>query len=272
MTFVLSKVLWLLVKPSHVILILLVLGLLLALTRWRRLGLIFIGISTVALIIVAVLPVAYWLAAPLENRFPAPRELPSEIDGIVVLGGAVDLPISRTRRQVSLNDAAERLTTFITLARRYPSARLVFAGGSGGLSMGDLREADVARQLMADLGLGPERVRFERNSRNTYENAVLAKKLAQPAAGEAWLLITSAAHMPRSIGVFRKVGWTVTPYPIDYKTKPTAPSFIRPYLNVSLSTVDKMTREWLGLLAYRVMGRTDRVFPGPPAVARTETE
>ncbi|HLB78977.1 MAG TPA: YdcF family protein, partial [Dongiaceae bacterium] len=217
MSFALSKLLWLLVEPGNLLLLLLALGALL-LFRRRRMGRWLVGIAAVAGIAVAVLPLGAWLLVPLEARFPPPVPLPAEVDGIVVLGGAVDAYLAEAREQPALNEQAERVVALVDLARRYPQARLVYSGGSGSPWSAAYREADAARPLLARLGLDTSRVVFERESRNTHENAVQTLALAQPEAGETWLLVTSAWHMPRAVGCFRRLDWAVTPYPVDYQT------------------------------------------------------
>ena len=165
-----------------------------------------------------MLPLHVWVQMPLEDRFPRPDPPPARVDGIVVLGGAVEQDLTEARGIPALNGAAERMTEPVALMRRYPDARLVFTGGQGALLHGGLTEADVARQLWTGMGVPPERMVFETASRNTHENAVLARALAKPRPGETWLLITSASHMPRSVGVFRQAGWTVVPWPVNYRT------------------------------------------------------
>lgn len=263
MTFTLSKLLWLLVQPSHVLFIVLLLGLILTLTAWKRLGRFLVTLAMLTLVSIAFLPVSGWLSSLLENRFPQIHQTPPRLDGIIVLGGAVELPIFTRRKQIALNEAAERMTIFVVLAGQNPDVKLVFTGGSGGLNMTDVREADMAKQFFSELGLAPERVLFERRSRNTFENAVYSKELAQPAAGEKWLLITSAQHMPRSVGVFRRVGWPVIPFPVDYRTSARHKLVSWPNLSGSLSGLDQAVHEWLGLIAYRLMGRTNSLFPSP---------
>ena len=105
---------------------------------------------------------------------------------------------------------------------------------------------------------------FENRSRNTYENAIMTRALVRPKPGESWLLVTSAAHMPRSIGIFRHIGWDMTAYPVDYRTfgnsrddKPTTEALD------SLRRLDVALHEWVGLAAYWAAGKTDTFFPAP---------
>ncbi len=83
---------------------------------------------------------------------------------------------------------------------------------------------------------------LERASRNTFENAVLTKAMVKPKPGERWLLVTSAWHMPRSVGIFRQAGWPVIAYPTDFETRGTDRELIRPILPMSrgLDLTDRM--------------------------------
>jgi uncharacterized SAM-binding protein YcdF (DUF218 family) len=105
---------------------------------------------------------------------------------------------------------------------------------------------------------------LERRSRNTYENAEFVKDMVSPKRGERWILVTSAYHMPRSIGIFRKIGFEVEPYPVDWRTagRSSLPMFSE-ILIVGLSRVDTACREWMGLAAYWITGKTSEFFPGP---------
>jgi uncharacterized SAM-binding protein YcdF (DUF218 family) len=131
------------------------------------------------------------------------------------------------------------------------------------LAPGALSEADVARQLWLDLGVPAERMAFERESRNTHENAVNTLRQIRPKPGETWLLITSASHMPRSMGVFRKAGWRITAWPVNYRSGAGSGIWLEESFPVRLQQFEWGTREWLGLFAYWSMGRTDALFPAP---------
>ena len=141
--------------------------------------------------------------------------------------------------------------------------RSYYSGGSGSVLDPELREADDARILMHELGFDTSRVVFERVSRNTWENAVMSREAVSPESGEVWVLVTSAAHMPRAVGCFRKAGFPVLPWPVDYATPGLA--LIRPRLSLlgGLANLNTAAHEWLGLVAYSLLGRTSELFPGP---------
>lgn len=263
MFFYASKILWMLAQPSNLLLLLVLAGTLALLIRRHRLAAWLLVPTAAVLALVGLLPVGDWLALPLENRFPALAEPPERVDGIVVLGGAVDLEVADGRGVVAFKEGAERIIALIALARRYPDARVVFTGGQSWVLGTDNSEARVIRTFAREQGLDGARVIFEDQAQNTYQNAVYSKALALPAAGEQWLLVTSAAHMPRSVGVFRRVGWPVIPYPVDYRTSGEIRLWAGLDASEQLFEFDHAVKAWIGLVAYRLSGRTDALFPGP---------
>ena len=265
MNFLLSKLLWILVEPTNFLVLALALG-----VYWRgyggprlkRLGDRMTTSVTVILCGLLLFPVDIWLIQPLERQFPIPT-LPAQVNGIIVLGGMIDTSVSKAWGQPKVNHLADRLIEFVDLARRYPEAKLIFSGGSGSITTTELTEAAVAREVCARLGLAPQRISFEDRSRNTYENVEFSFAIAQPKPGENWVLITSATHMPRAVGIFRKIGWPVIPYPVSFLSAPPDDT-LQPPLDVSntLFRLDGVTHEWIGLLAYHLMGRTSAWLPG----------
>lgn len=264
--FYASKVGWFFLTPSNLLPALALLGALAALGggRFARTG---SRLAAGALILLAVLglsPLAAAILLPLEDRFPAFREDGRPLAGAIVLGGAVWPEVSFAREQLAVNDAAERVIAMADLARRYPAMRIVFTGGSGAAVFHEPAEADAIVRFGGVLGLAPGRLLFEGRSRTTWENAQDTRALVNPQPGERWLLVTSAWHMPRSVGAFRKAGFEVVADPVDYLTAGRE-DLLRPLgsLSVGLARFDLAVREWVGLLAYRVTGRSDALFPGP---------
>jgi uncharacterized SAM-binding protein YcdF (DUF218 family) len=261
MVFILSKLFGMVAQPGTLLWLILVAGVIRLRANRRRRGFALLMIATLGFGLIIILPIGDWVIAPLENRFPQPMPLPTRVDGILLLGGAVDVDVTTAHGQVALNEAAERITATLALARRYPAARIVVSGGNGGLASNSPGEAAPTGRLLTEDGLDPARLTLEDRSRTTFENAVLSHDLVQPQAGEVWLLVTSAAHMPRAVGCFRHVGWAVVAYPVDYRAG--APWWATPGLARHLATLDFALHEWVGLVAYRLLGRIDAAFPGP---------
>ncbi|WP_158815044.1 YdcF family protein [Methylocapsa sp. S129] len=264
MFFIASKVLWFFAAPINILLFAAFIGAVLSAGRHARLGRRMALVAIGLLLLVGLGPVGNWLIAPLEDRFPtAPAELVAPY-GIIVLGGAVDPELGEARDQVILMDGAARLTEAVALARRFPQARLVFTGGSNALTSSDLTEAHDAGKLLTALGVDPARVQLEDRSRNTDENARFTRDLVHPEPTQVWLLVTSAYHMPRSMGLFRKAGFNVVAYPVDYRSY-GGPRDWRPNHETTrgLRLFDVAIHEWIGLIAYRLSGKIDALFPAP---------
>jgi uncharacterized SAM-binding protein YcdF (DUF218 family) len=264
MSFVLPRLFWIFGNPLTLLLAAFCVGVGLAVVwRTRRVGFRVLFFASLILVALAVLPIGRLMLEALEDRFPHPASFPERVDGVVMLGGAFHVSLAEARDEVSLNDGAERLFAFMELARRYPHARLAFAGGSGQLSPGRLTEAALLVRALAQAGFADERLVLEDRSRTTWENALLLREVAQPQPGERWLLVTSAWHMPRAVGSFRGAGWDVIAWPVDYRTFPGAG------LDLGFSIVDGLeafeiaAREWIGLAGYRLLGRTAALFPAP---------
>jgi len=258
--FSLSKWLWLLFSPTHLLLWALLAAWLLLLAGRRRRGLQLLTLLLGFLMLLTWLPIGDGLLYPLESRFSAPSRLPERVDGILVLGGSVQAELGGYWKEVELNEAAERLTRFIELARQYPQAQLIFTGGSASLRPGLPTEAEQVRPLFERAGIG-DRVRYEHRARNTQENALFSRQLARPQPGEHWLLITTAFHMPRAVGVFCRQGWALQPIPVDHRSMPEQLLRPRPDLLAHLNNLQVALHEWLGLIAYRLSGKTSALLP-----------
>jgi uncharacterized SAM-binding protein YcdF (DUF218 family) len=262
--FVLSKLAWLVLNPISLLAVVLVVALGLALfRRSRRLGFGLLVGAVLVLLVNGIVPTGSYLTRMLEDRFPAPAAMPARVDGIIVLSGFLQMADSLDRGQPQVNDHADRLVGFLALARRYPEARLVFTGGSASIRPGQPTEASIGRELLAGLGAPMERILFEDRARNTAENARFSLELAAPKAGETWLLVTSAFHMPRAVACFRAVGWDVVPYPVDYQTGGSGALDLMFDMLGGWSMLGLAVHEFIGILAYRALGYTDELWPAP---------
>ena len=164
-------------------------------------------------------------AAPVLTAL-MPRTTLSDRDriaGIVVLGGGPG-----------------RIYEAASLAKRFPGARVVLSGPGE-------EEAAFAASEPSLRG----RLVIEPRARNTFENAVYSRDLIKPGAGQRWLLVTSAVHMPRAYSAFCAAGFRTEPWPVD--DLPAAAS----------AAAGQVQHEILGLIAYRLMGRI-RAFVARP--------
>ncbi len=272
--YVLSKVIFPLIAPSNFSLVLIGIGLALRLfERWRRWGGRVALAGFVLLLLVGFSPVGKWLSIPLEARF-ADVTLPEEdaVTHIIFLGGFEQSVVSLARGQLATNSSGERILYAVSMSRRYPNAKVVFAGGHGWLFGKRLNATQFVTDYMEAVGIAPERIMTEGKSRTTSQNARYVREMLD-AEGETcpcgYLLVTSAWHMPRSVGVFRRAGFEggerrLFPLPVDYRVR-GVPDAWSPYswLHEGLEQSDLAFKEWVGLLAYWLSGRTDALWPGP---------
>lgn len=261
--FAFSKVVGWLLNPVSLAIILIVLSVVAAIFRFRKTGILF-GIGTALwLIIVLYSPLATWLIRPLEQQFEK-VEIGGDFSGIIVIGGGIESDISASLNHIEFAAGADRLIQGIVLAKKFPDVKVIYTSGTGRLEEDAMRSADIAGDFILQNGIDKSRIILERNSRNTFENVEFTKKiLGREATNGKYVVITSAFHMPRTIGIFRAQGVKVIPYPVDYRTinndKLVDPSRspMDNFVNMSIAL-----REWSGLVSYYLIGRTRQIFPG----------
>lgn len=266
--FALTRSLWFLAQPSMLLCLAVLAGIILMGTRWRSLGRRVALSAGGLLLVLGVSPAGHWLILPLEERFPRPDvAMLQSPAGIIVLGGGVDTYVSRARGIPAMTEAGERVVEAAMLARRFPGAPVIYSGGSANILYESMSEADAARDILISLGVAPDRILYDHTSRTTGENAEETMKLIRtlsPAGRQRFLLVTSAYHMPRSVGVFRKAGLDVVAWPVDYRSRGSQDLwrfFDKP--SEGLRRVDIVVREWLGLFTYWLGGSTSELYPGP---------
>jgi len=259
MFFILSKVLWKIIAPANFLFFCLLFGVILVIFSkkrfWRGISMFLLIFPLGLITFLMVVPVGEYALRALDNKYDVPAVMPDHVDGIIVLSGVLNQFVAVDRGYHTLNDGAERLTQFMVLANKYPQAKLVFSGGSGTIAGQNFKEADAVKLILRDLNFDTNRVIFERESRNTYENALFSKKLISPKPTETWILITSAFHMPRSFRDFKALGWNIIPYPVDYHTSNSA--IVSADFDVldSLSIMNVVLHEWVGILTYKLTGK-----------------
>ena len=271
MTFLFGKLVWMVVQPGNLFLLCLLAGLVVFLASRGRRGKVLVGAAAICFLLFAITPIGQAMLLALEERLPRPARLPEKIDGILVLGGAVDPALSLTYGEAVFNGSVARVLSGIALARRHPEAKLALVGGEGGFTPVGLAESRATLGFVVEQGIDRARIVIEERSRSTHENAVYAKETIRPEPGETWVLVTSAFHMPRAVASFAAVDWPVIPYPVDYKIDPR--TGLRPGFSLldGLGAGTLAGKEWAGLLGYRLMGWTRQLFPAPAEIKARES-
>ncbi len=260
MYFYASKLFWLVFPPLNITVILMILG------SWAGRGSVggraMLSMGWALLVLFGMLPTGKIMLHYLEDRYPAPGHLPAKIDGILVMGGAFDVQTSMARHMPTLYGSAERVTEATRLMMLYPDARLVYSGGNG--SMDDTpSETEVFKAYLAAQHISDKNVHYENQSRNSYENILFSLLEGRPADKQSWLVVTSAAHMPRTIAIMRQQGWpgTIIPDPVDFQTTGGDDDFTPdPNILGNFSAVHLGIREWIALIVYRIGGKTESVL------------
>jgi uncharacterized SAM-binding protein YcdF (DUF218 family) len=215
-----------------------------------------LGLFLILILIMAIKVPGSLLLRPLETRFPVRQQaLTDQVVGIVMLGGfnldshvasALDSHVASEWSDIR-SGMAERVTETVRLSKLYPKAKILYSGGGA--------EAQLGKKVLMRLGIERERIIIEDRSRNTAENAKLAKIVAAPKQSEKWLLVTSAYHMPRAVGAFRAFGFPVEAAPVDF---PSSKADLAGREKVKLAI-----KEYIALFAYWLSGRSNELFPSP---------
>ena len=265
MFFIASKIFWMVASPINLLLFGAFVGVLLCYGRHARFGRILAMTAILILVVATTLPLGMLLISPLENRFPQPPADLAPPEGIIVLGGAINDPVSTVRGQTVFDEGGERLTEAVILAKRYPQARVVYTSGSASFTPTTSTEALDARKLMSQMGIAPERITIEDRSRNTDENARFTAAIVHPDPSQRWLIVTSAFHMPRAMGIFEKAGFNAVAYPVSFYTLGSLSGDLRLSFKSerNLRVFETAVHEWIGLAAYWASGRSNHLFPGP---------
>jgi uncharacterized SAM-binding protein YcdF (DUF218 family) len=179
--------------------------------RWARLG----SLSALVLLIVISSPL---VARPLLGSLEAwnaqqPPVKGEQYHAIVVLAGGV-LDPGTLRPATDLTSASKNRTSCgVELYQQGYAPKLIFSGGNGHAFKEASRDAPAMKRWAERLGVSPDAIVVEEQSRTTYENAIETKRLLGSAS---ILLVTSASHLPRATALFTKQGFRVTPVPCDF--------------------------------------------------------
>ena len=258
MSFYLSKILWLIVNPFNIFILITLFTMFLYFINSRRLSLIIYLINFIFIALISFLPIGSYLTYIIEKEFHTNTKFPERVDGILILGGATNPLLFKEFDQISLNGSAERLVESVMIIRKFEKAKVIFSGGSGIVNRSDLGHSQVVKLFYKKMGVDINKIFFEDKSRNTHENIIYSKKIAKPKKNENWLLITSAFHMKRALLIAEKNNWKFVPYAVDFKN--TKEFKLTPNFNLlsNLNSFQSGVHEWLGLISYYLMGRTDK--------------
>jgi uncharacterized SAM-binding protein YcdF (DUF218 family) len=246
---------WVFINIDITLIALILIGATLLWLQKKKSGRRFVFIGTFGLVFLGITPVGVMMLEGLENRFPMVHQIPQDAKGMILLGGYADIMVSKARGETAYNLTAGKLIKFIEVARAYPHLKLIFTGNAF--------EAEAAKKNFQAFGIDPARVHFESNSTNTIGNSKNTLAYIDQNPGETWILVTSAYHLPRAVGLFRKGQTKIIPYPVDYHTPGTNEWFPFLGLKTDLAAWNAAVREWFDMFANYMAGRSDELYPSP---------
>ena len=249
-----SKVFWTFLKPETWFLVLILAALWAVLRNRRGLAGGLLAVTALAYLGLGIVPLGDLLLRPIERQFPVRPEV-SAPAAILVLGGGEESIRAFETGLPAIGEAGDRFLSAIELAHRFPSAKLIFTGGTGWFVEGRMSGAEVARRIFTGAGIAPDRLILEGKSRNTQQNAEMTLPLVRDLGPGPVILVTSAFHMPRAAGVFCAAGWTnLVAWPDDVR----AVGFGERWgwgVAVNLQELNIAVKEWIGTAVYRLTGK-----------------
>lgn len=251
---------WLIINLDLLAIGALILGCLFFIFSKKKAALNLFFIAAAPIIVINVTPLGPWMIMELENRFPRPETLPADVDGIILLGGSFSLAETKERGEPVFNMVGTRIYQFMELARKLPQAKLITTGNT--------LESEWTEKMLLDTGFARDRLIIDSDARRTEDHATFVKKLVEPLWGDKgkYLLVTSAFHMPRAVGVFRESGLNIIPYCVDYHAPGKMSTLF--WLSSVLQRLTPMSFkqaviEWAGLVTYYAKGISDELYPKP---------
>ena len=256
--YFLSKFIWFFLSPINFIIILILLAFLFRVLNYIKFSKFFIFSSIIFFIIIGFLPTGSFMLFNLEKKYHS-KDMPFKVDGLLILGGPSDPGLTKVHDQVSFNEAGERLTEAVYIIKKLKPKKIIFSGGIVNSKFED-SHAYVAKKFFEDMEINTKEIIFEYESRNTFENIIFSKKIAQPLKIQKWLVITSSFHMLRVINIAEKVNWHLIPYPVDFRTGTKINFGISFNFLKNIKNFDLAFHEYIGLISYYLLNRTDRIF------------
>ena len=226
--------------------------------RWKpQLATALLVISVFSLYALSTPAVGEILEQSLENRYPAITiDAVEKADAIVVLGGYLHEPSSQ-HPTAEFNEAIDRLWAACQLYRAHKAPLVLLSGGTVAIfGPAVIPESQAGQSVLQQWGVPSEAILVELRSQNTHENAIFTAPILAGRGVHRSILVTSAAHMPRAVAIFKRAGIVVVPFPTDYQSGWNQPEPLIQWLPDAewLLKSNRAIKEWVGLAVYRLRG------------------
>lgn len=174
-------------------------------SRWQKSAKSLLTISWLSLFLLSLQPVADSLLLPLESDYSTynvsdTTENKSTLKYVVVLGGGHVYNPDWAPSSNILNNSLPRINEGIRIYRDLPEAKLIFTGGP---SLNLRSAAESAQEVAISLGVPKSDILLADKAKDTEEEAEAVKSMV---GDSPFILVTSANHLPRAIGIFHRHG------------------------------------------------------------------
>lgn len=265
MFFISSKLLWAVIAPSSIMIGLICVNAVLFALKKNCLATRLFFVNFALFTIIGCTSLVGHATNKWESQFPLIGDISDGIQGVIILGGAIDISETLQQNRMVLNQQSHgRITALTQLMQNHPTKLFLYSGGNAYLSspLKGEAESQLASPYMSALYTGnKDDLLFETKSKNTYQNAVMSKQLYLDKVDTAWpnqkpwLLLTSAYHMPRAYATFKAQGWNVIAYPASHTEKAPAYWALTTKFWGNWMKIDVLTREIVGIIAYRLTNK-----------------
>lgn len=250
MFFIISKILDVFISPANWILFFLIMTLLAKNPKKRKRRLIIVFSIYLFFSHSVILNEALHAWEPEESVH---EEVEHHTYGVVLMGM---INFNRETGQGHFVGATDRLMQALVLLNMGKVDTLILTGGSGSLRFQDMKEADYVKKWLDEMSIGEGRILVESQSQNTHQSAAILAERFQKFKGKEVLVITSAMHMPRSLGCFAKEGISAKGFsanPLVVRRNYSFRQFIFPSSS-ALGIWKALIHEWVGMVAYKLRG------------------
>jgi uncharacterized SAM-binding protein YcdF (DUF218 family) len=259
MDLFLSKLLPLFIYPIGLSSLMMMASIVAIVKRRSKLAILLITLAATLLLVTSSGMFSNWIVRSLEQQY-LPGEVP-QAEAIVLLGGATNSQLA-PRPWVEISDEGDRVLYAAKLYREGKAPLIIPTGGRIEWKGPGTSEAEDMTILMETMGVPRSAIILEPKALNTYENAVNVKTILEERKIDRFLLVTSAAHMPRSMMIFRKLGLNAIATPTDYQKSNLESQLTRMesrLLNLfpdadNLRDTNRAIKEYVGMVIYKLKG------------------
>jgi uncharacterized SAM-binding protein YcdF (DUF218 family) len=245
--------------PVGLSITLLIVGSIFIVRRRMKIGTIFALAALACMILFSSTFVSRALMRGLETQYEQKTDYP-QVSAIVLLTGSPQPPIP-PRHYVEAGAAADRMLHAVRLLKQGKAPVLVITGTCAScIGKRTDTEASLTKQLISELcSAKDEQIVLEEQARTTREHGIYCKKLFEDHHwAKSVILVTSAYHMPRSVAIFKKQGFTVFPAPTDFHFDNTIIKSVYDFFPTS-TALDLSTtalHEYYGMIGYRIFWKS----------------